>query len=84
MVNLSRWEYTQDPNEAITDLGSKNMTDFVGQWVEFFFTVPKLHHPKLTHHSTSKFSDDLDKDQKDYQDHLPAADVKVWCCWTRI
>lgn len=77
MDNVSRWEYSQDPNEVISELGG-TMTDFVGQWVEFFFTVPKHHHPKLTHHSTSKFSDDLDKDQLQYQNSLEPKDVKVW------
>lgn len=77
MGSASRWEYTQDPNETIQELGG-TMTDFVGQWVEFFFTVPKQHHPKLTHHSTSKFSDDLDKDQLQYQNSLGSKGVKVW------
>jgi hypothetical protein len=77
MGNVSRWEYTQDPNETIAELGG-TMVDFVGRWVEFFFTVPKHHHPKLTHHSTSKFSDDLDKDQLQYQNSLDQKDVKVW------
>lgn len=77
MGNVSRWEYTHDPNEKISELGG-TIIDFVGQWVEFFFTVPKHHHPKLTHHSTSKFSDDLDKDQLQYQNSLGSKEVKVW------
>jgi len=43
--------HSRSSDEAKPDLGNKNKMDIVGQWVEAFFAVPKLHHPKLTRSS---------------------------------
>jgi hypothetical protein len=66
-MGATRWEYTDNPGQKIPDLNDKTMTDFVGRWVEYFFNVSKLAHPKLHRQQTGKFSDDLDRDQNAYQ-----------------
>jgi hypothetical protein len=78
MVFNPNLEFTDDPDQAIVDLNGNNIKFYVREWVEFFFTVPKKHHPKYHHQPTPDFSDDLDKDQEDYQGTIPAADRKVW------
>jgi hypothetical protein len=78
MVFNPTFEFTDDANIAIPALNNNNIKFYVQKWIDFFFTVPKKHHPKFHHQPTPDFSDDLDKDQVGYQNTIPAADRKVW------
>lgn len=75
---ISRWEFTDDPADPITDLGGKTMTDIANLWVKYYFEIPARLHPGSHHEPDFDRRNDLDAHQKRYQDGLPAKVPRVW------
>jgi len=78
VIVISRWVFTNDPDESIKDLGGKTMTDIANLWVKYYFKIPAELHPGSHHEHVFGRRKDLDDHQKRYQDGLSEDVPRVW------
>jgi hypothetical protein len=78
MSEVSRWEFTHNPDTPIPELDNKKMVDIADDWVSFFLSVPEEDHPHSHSELTLNRRKQLDAQQENFHGSENESKTGVW------